>query len=62
MSGALFSHDDDSIITGWLTIGNDHYELVGVKRSKIRTDLKARKIEPEQQRDMFDDGSGDGAS
>jgi hypothetical protein len=63
-TGAIFFWKDEPNITGYLTIGRDHYELVGVKRSNIRTDFRGRKITPEgAQTDIFDgDGSGDGAS
>lgn len=61
--GALFFWNEEPFVTGYLIIGERSYELVGIKRSDIRTDLKARKIEPEEQLDMFDDdGSGQGDS
>ncbi|MBO0715927.1 MAG: hypothetical protein J2P55_01145 [Rhizobiales bacterium] len=53
--GALFFWKDEPYITGFLKIGHTSYELVGVKKSEVRTDLRARKIEPDVQRDMFDD-------
>jgi hypothetical protein len=53
--GALFFWTDEPHVTGYMTIGGEHYELVGVKRSDIRTDFKGQKIEPDEQRDMFDD-------
>jgi hypothetical protein len=57
--GAIFFWEDEPFITGYLIIGKDHYELVGVKRSKIRADLTGHKIEPEPQADIFDERSGD---
>jgi hypothetical protein len=60
-SGSLFCFDKEPEVFGFLVIGGDRYELVGVKRSNIRTDIEGRKIIVEQQTDMFDDGSGDGA-
>jgi hypothetical protein len=61
--GAIFFWKDEPYITGFLTIGKDHYELVGVRRSAIRTDFTGRKRSPEeQQTDMFDERSGDGGS
>ena len=54
--GALFFWDDGTA-TGYLTAGTDHYELVGVRRSDIRTDIEGRKVrasEP-QQSDLFKD-------
>lgn len=61
--GALFFWADEPHITGYLTIGKDNYELVGVKTSAVRTDFTGRRIKPkEQQTDLFDGtGSGDGA-
>jgi len=58
--GALFFYKDEPHIIGFFTINGEHYELVGVKRSNIRTDLKGRRIDIPQG-NMFDDGSGDGA-
>jgi hypothetical protein len=59
-TGAIFFWENEPFITGFLTIGKDHFELVGVRRSKIRTDFTGRKREaPEQQTDIFDERSGD---
>jgi hypothetical protein len=58
--GALFFWKDEPHVTGYIVIGNEHYELAGVRRSQIRTDLTVRQIITEQM-EMFDDGSGDGA-
>lgn len=55
--GALFFWNDEPHVTGYLIIGNDEYELAGVKRSKIRMDLTGRKKEPVQT-DMFDERGG----
>jgi hypothetical protein len=58
--GAIFFWKDEPFITGYLTIGKDQYELVGVRRSDIRTDFTGRKKQlPEQQAEMFDERSGD---
>jgi hypothetical protein len=59
--GALFFWKDEPHVTGYIVIGNEHYELAGVRRSVIRTDLTVRQIITEQM-EMFDDGSGDGGS
>jgi hypothetical protein len=58
--GAIFFWKDEPHITGYMVFGKDHYELVGVRRSEIRTDFEGRKIVPEVQSDMFDERSGDG--
>jgi hypothetical protein len=60
--GAIFFWKDEPYITGYLTIGRDQYELVGVRRSDIRTDFTGHKRSlPETQTELFDDGSGDGS-
>jgi hypothetical protein len=59
--GALFFWNDEPHVTGYMVIGNEHYELAGVRRSKIRTEFTGRKTPIEPQMEMFDDGSGDGA-
>jgi hypothetical protein len=60
--GALFMWHDEPHITGFMVIGGEEYELVGVRRSKVRVDLHGRKKDIPRQADMFDDGgSGDGA-
>ena len=58
--GALFFWDDEPHITGFLVIGDERYELVGVRRSPIRTDFTGRRIKVKQM-DLFDDPCGDGA-
>lgn len=59
--GAIFFWGDEPYITGFLTIGKEHWELVGVRRSDIRTDFTGHQQPQEKQVDMFDErGSGDG--
>ena len=60
-TGAIFFWKDEPHITGFLTMGDVHYELVGVRRSDIRTDFKGRKIErpKERQTDFFDERGAD---
>lgn len=58
--GALFFWEDEPHVTGYLTIGDEHYELAGVRRSKVRTDFEGRQQERERQRDMFDEPRGEG--
>jgi hypothetical protein len=58
--GVMFFWDNEPHVTGYIVIGDDHYELAGVRRSKIRTDFEGRKIETGQQSDMFNERSGDG--
>jgi hypothetical protein len=61
--GAIFIWKDDPQITGYLVIGSDNYELVGVKTSAVRTDFRGKKIvRKEQQTDMFYGRSGEGES
>lgn len=57
--GTFFEDDDHKHIFGFLVVGKDEYELVGVRRSKIRTDFTGRKKDLPVQTDMFDDRSGD---
>jgi hypothetical protein len=60
--GALFFWDDEPHITGYLVIGKENFELVGVRTSRTRTDFRGRKIGAGAQKDLFDDaGSGEGA-
>jgi hypothetical protein len=61
--GAIYFWKDEPFVTGFMTVGKDQYEIVGVRRSTIRTDFTGRKKPPaEKQADLFDEGSGDGAS
>jgi hypothetical protein len=53
--GVIFFWNDEPHITGYLTIGDDHYELAGVKRSRVRADISARKIEAGEQTDLFEE-------
>jgi hypothetical protein len=58
--GALFFWKDDPHVTGFLVIGDEYYELAGVRRSQIMTEFTGRQIITEQM-EMFDGGSRDGA-
>jgi hypothetical protein len=54
--GALFFWDDEPHVTGYMTIGNQQYELAGVRKSDIRTDItKATPRNRPVQTEMFDD-------
>jgi hypothetical protein len=58
MRGVLFFSDDEPQITGYLVIGNQHFEIAGWHASDIRADLSIKRTsKPEQQADMFDDRS-----
>ncbi|MEH2525826.1 MULTISPECIES: hypothetical protein [unclassified Bradyrhizobium] len=58
--GVLFFSDREPHITGYLVIGNEHFELVGWHSTKIRADLSVKKT-GERQEDLFDgDRSGEG--
>ena len=59
--GALFFWKDEPHVTGYLVIGDEHFELVGVRRSAIKTEFRGRKNAPrEQQGDLFSERSADG--
>jgi hypothetical protein len=57
--GVLMFDTKEPHISGYLIIGNTHYEIVGQKINQIRTHLEVRKTGEvqQQQRDLFDDGS-----
>jgi hypothetical protein len=59
VKGVLYFSDHEPRIIGHLEIAGEHFELVGIRRSDIRTDLSGQSIttEPEPQGDLFDDGS-----
>jgi len=47
---------EPTIITGYLIIGDEHYEIKAHRISAIRTHLDVRRIkETEQQEDLFDE-------
>jgi hypothetical protein len=52
ITGALYFSDHEPRIIGHLKIGEAHYEIVGLRRSKTRADLRGHKIEG--QGDLFD--------
>lgn len=58
--GAIFFFDDAPHITGFFIVGGEEYELVGVRRSKVRVELTGKKRPAEVQMDIFDERSGDG--
>jgi hypothetical protein len=44
LRGVLFFSEEAPHVTGYIVIGDDHYELAGVRRSKIRLDLTGKRI------------------
>lgn len=60
MKGVLFFSDTEPRITGYLVIGNEHFEIAGWHASDIRAEITGRKTgETAKQEDMFDDRSGE---
>jgi hypothetical protein len=60
--GAIFFWKDEPQITGYLVIGDEHFELVGVRRSDIKTEFRGRqnkKPPSEQQGDLFNERGAD---
>ena len=58
--GVLLFDNKEPKISGYLIIGDDHYQIVGEKISDIRTNLTVKKIAAEEeQTDMFNDRSGE---
>jgi hypothetical protein len=60
--GAIFFWKDEPHITGYLVIGDEHFELVGVRRSAIKTEFRGRqnkKLPHEQQGDLFNERGAD---
>ena len=58
--GVLMFDDKEPKISGYLIIGNKHYQIVGERISDIRTNLHIRKTgetDDDEQEDMFDDRS-----
>lgn len=57
--GVLLFDDNEPKISGYLIIGDVHYQIVGERMSAIRTNLHIRKTgETEVQEDLFDENSG----
>jgi hypothetical protein len=44
ITGSLFFSDEEPRIIGHMIIGGAHYELVGIRRSDVRTDLTGHKV------------------
>lgn len=58
--GVLLFDSKEPKISGYLIIGDDHYEIYGQRMSDIRTNLTIKKTsETAEQTDMFDDRSGE---
>ena len=63
MRGVLFFSDREPQITGYLVIGNEHFEIGGWHTSKIRADLQIKKTgETRKEPELFDEGSASGAA
>jgi hypothetical protein len=56
ITGELYFSDHEPRVIGHLMVGNTHYEIVGLRRSEVRTDLTGHRIELKQG-DLFSDGS-----
>jgi hypothetical protein len=54
LTGALFFSANAPHVIGHLSIGDVHFELVGIRRSETRTDFTGRRHCNEQQQDLFD--------
>lgn len=60
IAAELYFSDYEPCIIGHLQIGHTHYEIAGIRRSLVRTDITGRKIET--QGDLSDENvsrSGD---
>ena len=62
ITGVLYFSDHEPRIIGHLEIAGEHFELVGLKRSVVRTEITGRKIRKpakrtadDSQRDLFDE-------
>jgi hypothetical protein len=56
---SLYFSDHEPRIIGHVIFGDDHYQIVGIRRSSVRADLTAHRVrQPSaQQGDLFDDNS-----
>lgn len=65
--GCLYFSDHEPRIIGHLQIGDAHYEIAGIRKTNVRTDITGRKQRrktpiAQTQMDMFDENSsGSGA-
>jgi hypothetical protein len=59
--GVLLADSHGPTLSGYLVIGNDHYEIKGQRMTAIRTNLDVRHLgEIENQGDLFEPrGEGD---
>jgi hypothetical protein len=60
ITGVLYFSDEEPRIIGHLEIAGEHFELVGLKRSVVRTDITGRQIgkrrsTEDNQGDLFDE-------
>lgn len=56
--GVIMQGDkNDPLITGYLILGDEHYQIVGERMSKIRTHLHLREVteKDRRQKDLFND-------
>jgi hypothetical protein len=62
ITGTLHFYDNEPHVVGTLIIDGEHYELAGVRHSKIRASFKARKNKRESatQGDLFNASGGSG--
>lgn len=53
--GELYFSSREPHIIGHLRIGNVHFELAGIRRSNVRTDLTGRRQSTDTQQDLFEE-------
>jgi hypothetical protein len=56
ITGTLYFSDNAPHVIGMLIVDGEHFELAGVRRSKVRTDFTAHKTG--KQGDLFDEKPG----
>lgn len=56
--GVILHDSKEPMITGYLIIGDKHYQIVGERMSDIRTNLDIREtFDTEVQEDLFDENT-----
>jgi hypothetical protein len=59
--GVLMFDVREPKIHGYLILGDTHWQITGERISDIRTNLHLRKMDEEEQEDLFDEPTPEGA-
>jgi hypothetical protein len=56
ITGELYFSDNEPVLIGHIRIGKVHYEIAGIRRSDVRTDITGHKMQREDNGEPCQEG------